>query len=66
MLTGEPEDTAPRFLSSQEHEARMKVVRRFARGHLGDQSWADAFLDAYLKPTETTRQLDAAEAAYDD
>ena len=31
-----------------DHAARMEVVRRTAHWHIGDESWADMLIEAYL------------------
>lgn len=44
------------------HESRLAVARRRSAWELGDPSWADLVLDAYLDPETATDELDAVDA----
>lgn len=37
----------------------LKATRRFALWHLGDRTWADRILHAYLNPEQTMENLKA-------
>jgi hypothetical protein len=49
-------------LGMHTHEHRLAVARRRSAWELGDPSWADLVLDAYLDPETATDELDAADA----
>lgn len=40
-----------------EHEARMRQARARAQWELGDESWADVIIGAYLHPQEDAVRL---------
>ena len=40
------------------HLEGMRVARSYAAWHLGDPSWADAIVDAYLHPERAKDLLD--------
>lgn len=40
------------------HSEGMRVARSYAAWHLGDPSWADAIVDAYLHPERAKDLLD--------
>lgn len=40
------------------HEAGLSAARRFAGWHIGDRSWADLIIEAYLNPERVERELD--------
>jgi hypothetical protein len=39
-------------------EERLRVARRRARWEIGDPSWADIILNAFINHEETDKQLD--------
>jgi hypothetical protein len=42
-----------------DHEERMRVVRQVSYWHIGDSSWADMLVEAYLAdPVATLAALD--------
>lgn len=43
------------------HDHRLAVARRWAQWYLGDPSWADDLLEAYLDPEAATEALDRAD-----
>jgi len=43
----------------RDHDARMAVVRRWAQWHLGDPSYGNEVLAAYLYPRTVAAALDA-------
>ena len=45
-----------------DHDERLRVARRGAQWELGDPSWADVILAAYMNPDKATEDLDALEA----
>jgi hypothetical protein len=50
------------LVGDHDHDHRVAVARRAAGWHLGDPSWADEILDAYLDPDTATETLDAEDA----
>lgn len=40
-----------------DHETRMTAARARAAWELGDPSWADVIVEAYLRPAEDARSL---------
>lgn len=50
-----------RLLNGREvtdHEARLAAARRMAGWQLGDPSWADVLIEAYLEPDNANAELD--------
>lgn len=41
------------------HEAGLSAARAVAQWHIGDPSWANLLIDAYLNPTRALEQLAA-------
>lgn len=41
-----------------EHRMRLAAARRFAEWNIGDASWADGIVSAYLNPVEANARLD--------
>lgn len=37
----------------------IQAARRYARWYIGDGSWADLILEAYMNPDQTFARLDA-------
>lgn len=53
-----------RMLNGREvtdHEVRLAAVRRMAGWHLGDPSWADMLIEAYLEPANAELDLEMGE-----
>jgi hypothetical protein len=46
-------------LNLPDHEDRMRQVRRRVGWELGDRSWADIIIGAYLDPDSDRERLDA-------
>lgn len=40
------------------HEDGLVAARRYAGWHIGDKSWADPIIRAYLNPEEAHKELD--------
>jgi hypothetical protein len=55
----EPREDYPEDLTKlpDRHEERMRVARRWSRWHLGDSSWADHIMGAYLYPDGAAHAL---------
>lgn len=45
------------FIGEDEHELRMDAARRRAERELGDASWAEVIVRAYLYPRSDTDSL---------
>lgn len=54
-----PRATGPRLgdTNAPEHEAGLAAARRWADWNVGDASWADSIIAAYLSPAETQAKL---------
>lgn len=46
----EQEQLPPRSLTPPDHGERMETARALAQYQLGEPSWADMLVDAYLNP----------------
>ena len=40
-------------------EAGLYAARRYAGWEIGDPSWADTIIDAYLNPVDANKRMDA-------
>lgn len=43
---------------SEQHEAGVSAARRLAGWEIGDPTWADRIIDAYLNPEQAEQRLD--------
>jgi hypothetical protein len=43
----------------KDHAERLEVARRVAAWHIGDDTWADMILEAYLDPDRAAEDLEA-------
>lgn len=46
-------------------QAGIQAARAYCGWYLGDKSWADNIIDAYLNPEAATKRLRAAKANFD-
>lgn len=51
----------PMTETEKRHQEGLDAARRLAGWELGDRSWADIIIDAYLHPQATHERLDADE-----
>lgn len=59
-MTELPDDyTAP-----ADHDVRLAQARRRARWKLGDPSWADVIIGAYMHPRQDAEALEEEQEAY--
>jgi hypothetical protein len=49
----------PEVLNPPDHEDRMRQLRRRVGWELGDRTWADVFISAYLDPDSDRERLNA-------
>lgn len=47
----------------EDHAARLDVARRTAHWHIGDETWADILIEAYLEDPAVSEAALAAEMA---
>lgn len=46
------------------NERGLRVARRYAQWHIGDSTWADAIIDAYLNPDRAEQELNEDKGRY--